>query len=121
MLFKEIARDKERGDKFLHKYCLPDKFSLSERGWGQLVKKAFFYLCSGMDPCKYCLKVFSVQTQSGLGESGYVSGNSTSPEPETGIPSNEESALAEDTRNIQEVRRALLFRSYRQSLSQRGD
>jgi len=64
---------------------------LSELGCGELVKKTFFYPRSGMDPCKYCSEVFQVQTESGLGQSGYVSGRNTSPEPEIGVPSNKES------------------------------
>jgi hypothetical protein len=72
------------------------------------VKKTFFYARSGMDPCKYCSEVFQVQTKSGLGESRYVSGCSTSPEPEIGIPSNQESDLTDETTNYQKWGRALL-------------
>jgi hypothetical protein len=52
------------------------------------VKGTFYYPRFGMDKCKYCSAVCEIQTR--LDERGYVSGRSTSPEPEATIPSKEE-------------------------------
>jgi hypothetical protein len=101
--FKEIARDKEHGHNFHHKYRLPDGFCLSERGCGELVKRAFFYPRSGMAKCTYCSAVCEGQTR--LGEGEYASGCSPSPEPEIGIASNEEPDSTDNTGNIQELGR----------------